>query len=361
MTASKRRIAIATAIVFGAWTLVGGLLATQAWVSYAMRGEPIAWGRALGVWLAWAWLWALLTPVALKLVERYPLDRPRLARAATVHLLAGVALVTVDIALFAVLAPHVGALHAGTDWWATFSRLLGTTFLLNLPVYGLVVGVAQGLRLVRAARQRERRALQLEAQLAEARLLALQAQLQPHFLFNALNTVQVLMREDVDVADRILVLLSQLLRRALESCATQELELREEIAFLEAYLAIEQTRFDARLSYRIDVDPQLQGARVPSLILQPLVENAVRHGLAGQPSPGRIDIAARRIGDMLELTVQDNGLGIDRAVQDGIGLSNTRARLKLLYGTQHSFELRPADEGGLRAALVIPLRAMEGA
>lgn len=358
MTADKQR---RIAIIVGAWSLVGGLLATQAWVSYAMRGEPIAWGRALAVWLAWAWLWALLTPVALQLVRRFPLEPPRLARAVVAHLLAGAALATLDIALFALMAPHIGALHVGPDWWATFSRLLGTTFLLNLPVYGLVVGVAQALRLIQAARERERRALQLEAQLAEARLLALRAQLQPHFLFNALNTVQVLMREDVEVADRILVLLSQLLRRALESCATQELELREEIAFLEAYLAIEKTRFADRLSYRIAVDPQLQGARVPSLILQPLVENAVRHGLAGQPSPGRIDIAARRMGDMLELTVQDNGPGMDRAVQDGIGLSNTRARLKLLYGSRHSFELRAAGEGGLLAALVIPLRAMEGA
>lgn len=359
MTADRQR-RIAIVIVTVVWTLVGGLLATQAWVSYAMRGEPIAWGRALAVWLAWAWLWALLTPLALRLVERLPLQRPRLARAIGLHLLAGAAVATLDIALFALLAPHVGALHTGPDWGTTFSRLLGTNFLLNLPVYGLVVGVAQALRLIRAARERERRALQLEAQLAEARLLALRAQLQPHFLFNALNTVQVLMHEDVALADRILVLLSQLLRRALESCARQELELGEELAFLEAYLAIEKTRFADRLSYRIDVDPQLRAARVPSLILQPLVENAVRHGLAGQRAPGRIDISARRRGDMLELAVQDNGLGIDPAVPEGVGLSNTRARLKLLYGSRHAFELRPAGAGGLLAALRIPLRAVEG-
>ena len=350
---------IRLAIVIGAWTLAGLLLATQAWVSRAIRGEPIAWSHTIAIWLAWAYIWALLTPIALALAARFPLERPQLARAAMVHGLAGVVLAAINLALFAIVAPHVDAVSVGPDWFATFSRLLATTFLLNVPVYWLLVGAAHAVRLAQAARERERRALRLEAQLAEARLLALRAQLQPHFLFNALNTVSVLMREDVDAADRVLVLLSGLLRRALDTSAVSEVELREEVAFVEAYLAIEKTRFDEQLSYRIDIDPPLLDARVPSLILQPLVENAVRHGLAGRASPGRIEIAAACIDGMLHLAVRDNGVGMNRDATDGVGLSNTRSRLRLLYGSFHSFELTAAQGGGLEVALTIPLRAAQ--
>lgn len=345
------------AIVMGAWTLAGLLLATQAWVSGAFRGEPIAWTHSFAIWFAWACIWALLTPVAIALARRFPIARPRLAQTAIVHGVAGIVLAASNLALFAIIAPQVGAVNAGPDWYATFSRLLGTTFLLNVPVYWLVIGAIHAAHLARAAREREGRALRLEAQLSEARLLALRAQLQPHFLFNALNTVSVLMREDVDTADRILVLLSGLLRRALEASSVSEVALREELAFVEAYLAIEQARFDERFSYRIDIDPQLPDARVPSLILQPLVENAVRHGLSASTSPGRVEIAATCGDGMLHLTVRDNGVGISSDAIDGVGLSNTRSRLRLLYGDAHAFELKAAQGGGVLVSLAIPLLA----
>jgi LytS/YehU family sensor histidine kinase len=195
----------------------------------------------------------------------------------------------------------------------------------------------------------------LEAQLAEARLLMLRAQLEPHFLFNTLNTVAVLMRDNVDAADRVLVLLSGLLRRALDTSALAEVELREEVAFLEAYLALERVRFADQISYRFDIASPLLGARVPSLILQPLVENAIRHGLSGHATDGQIRIAAASSDGMLELTVSDNGAGLCTDASTGVGLSNTRSRLQLLYGRRHSFELSAAPGGGVMARIVIPL------
>ena len=342
-------------VVLAAWTVAGLLLATQAWASRAMRGEPIAWGHTLAIWLAWAYLWAMLTPLVFRLVDRFPLARPHRLRDLQVHALAGVVLAAGNLALFAVVAPGVDALSVGTDWMDTYRRLVGTALLLNIPVYWLVVGGLLWQRAAATARARERRALQLEAQLAEARLGALRAQLQPHFLFNALNTISVLMHEDVAQADRVLVLLSQLLRRGLDPSMSGEVALHEEIAFIDAYLEIEKARFDQRLHYRLDIEPGLLDARVPSLILQPLVENAVRHGLAGR-IPGRIEVSAHRVGDQLRLAVTDSGRGWTEGAPDGVGLSNTRARLRLLYGQAHGFELTPATGGGLRASLWFPLR-----
>ncbi len=350
---------VRVAIVVAMWTLVGLLLATQAWVSGALREEQVVWRHVAAIWLAWAGLWALLTPVALGLATRFPFRRRHVLRAATVHAVSGLVLAALNLAAFAILAPHLGAASAGPTWLETFSRLLRAAFLLNVPVYWLIVGAAHARSLTRSAHERERRALQLEAQLADARLLALRAQLQPHFLFNSLNTIAVLMREDVDAAERVLVRLSSLLRRALESSASQEVELREEIAFLESYLAIEKERFPDRFSYTVDVDPSLLPALVPSLILQPLVENAVRHGLAARGHAGRIEIAAAQNGDMLQLCVRDNGVGMNRTADEGVGLSNTRSRLLLLYGSRHEFELADSPGGGLQASIRIPLRGTE--
>lgn len=352
----SRRAAIIASMI-AAWVLIGALLATQAWISRAMRGEPLALGHALAIWLSWAGIWALLTPIALHLVARFPLERPHPVRAAALHVVAGFVFAAVNLALFAVIAPGLDAVSVEPTWVNTFSRLLGSTLLLNVPVYWLIVGGAHAARMARRSRAREQRALRLEAQLVEARLLVLRAQLEPHFLFNALNTVSVLMREDVDAADRVLLLLSDLLRRALDSSTTSEIELRQEVAFLEAYLALEKVRHADRLSYRLDIAPQALGLRVPSLILQPLVENAVRHGLRAGRVGGAIEIVAAVHDGTLQLTVRDNGPGMAADARDGVGLSNTRSRLQLIYGHRHAFELTAAPGGGLLARIDIPAAA----
>jgi signal transduction histidine kinase len=344
------------AAILGAWTLVAMLLAGQAWVAAQVRGEPLAWTRASTIWLVWAAAWLALTPVALQLEVRFPLQRPRLLAALAVHGAASAACALINLALFAAAAPIIGATQVEPTWLGTFSRLLGTTFLLNLPVYWLIVAAAHVDRLVRVAREKDRRRLRLEAQLAAARLQTLRTQLQPHFLFNALNTISVLMHENVDAADRILLQLSALLRRSLDSTEAHEVTLGEEIGFLESYLEIEQARFGGRLSYRIHIPDPVLEAQVPNLILQPLVENALRHGLATRAGPGRVEIRADRHGDSLRLCVVDDGRGLPPATTERVGLANTRARLRLLYADRQRFEVRNSAAGGVIAEIELPWR-----
>jgi len=344
------------AAILAAWTLVAMLFAGQAWFAGQVRGEPLAWGRASVIYLVWAALWAALTPIALRLAARFPLQRPRLLRALAIHAAASVACAFATLALFAVAAPVIGATQVEPTWLGTLGRLSGTTFLLHLPVYWLIVAAAHVERLVRAAREKDRRQLRLEAQLADARLQSLRAQLQPHFLFNALNTISVLMHENVEAADRILLQLSTLLRRSLDSGEAGEVTLGEEIAFLENYLEIEQARFGDRLGYRILVPDPVLEARVPTLILQPLVENALRHGLATRAGPGRVEIEAQRHGDVLRLSVRDDGRGLPPATTERVGLANTRARLRLLYADRQRFDVRNADAGGVIAEIELPWR-----
>ena len=342
------------AAILGAWTLVAMLFAGQAWFAAQVRGEPLAWARASTIWLVWAAAWAALTPIALRLEARFPLQRPHILAALAVHGVASATCALVNLALFALAAPVIGATQVEPTWFGTFSRLLGTTFLLNLPVYWLIVAAAHVERLARTAREKDRRRLRLEAQLADARLQALRTQLQPHFLFNALNTISVLMHEDADAADRILLQLSALLRRSLDSTEAHEVSLGEEVGFLESYLEIEQARFGGRLSYRILIPDQLLEARVPNLILQPLVENALRHGLATRAGPGRVEIKADRHGDSLLLCVVDDGRGLPPATTERVGLANTRARLRLLYADRQRFEVRNSDDGGVVAEIELP-------
>lgn len=343
-------------VVLAAWTLIALLFAGQAWFAAQVRGEPLALARASTIWLVWAGVWAVLTPIALQLAARYPLQPPGVANALVVHGIASTICALANLGLFALAAPVIGAANAEPTWLATFSRLLKTTFLLNLPVYWLIIAAAHGERLVRTARERDRRQLRLEAQLAEARLQALRAQLQPHFLFNALNTISVLMHENVEFADRILLRLSALLRRCLDGGDAHEVTLGEEISFVEDYLEIEHARFGARLSYRILVSDRILEALVPNLILQPLVENALRHGLGTRAGPGRVEIRAERNGDALVLSVSDDGRGLPSALTERVGLANTRARLKLLYADRHRFEIRNSEEGGVTATIELPWR-----
>ncbi|WP_374473069.1 sensor histidine kinase [Arenimonas sp.] len=349
--AGRRGVAIVVA-----WALVAMLFAGQAWVAAQVRGEPLAWARASSIWLVWAAAWAALTPVALWLEARFPLQRPGLLRALAVHALASATCALANLALFALAAPLIGAANTEPTWLATFSRLLGTTLLLNLPVYWLVVAAAHIGRLVRTAREKDRRQLRLEAQLADARLQTLRTQLQPHFLFNALNTISVLMHEDARAADRILLQLSALLRRSLEANEAHEVTLGEEIRFLESYLAIEQARFGGRLGYYLHVPESALQARVPNLLLHPLVENALRHGLSTRAGPGRVEVTAERQGDALLLRVVDDGRGLPPALTERVGLANTRARLRLLYADRQRFDVRNASGGGTVAEIELPWR-----
>jgi signal transduction histidine kinase len=338
------------------WALCAVVFATQSHVAATVRGQPLPWGGALAAWSVWSAAWALLTLPILRLAERVLFERRIFWRALAVHSAGSVGSVLFHMALYAAAAPLVGAPGFNAGWGATYARLLATAFLPSLAVYWVLVGAVQLLRLQRAVHERERRHLSLEAQLAEARLLALKSQLQPHFLFNTLNSIAVLIGDDPAAARHMLQLLCGLLRKMLDNDGSREVALREELEFIASYLEIEQIRFADRLSYQVDASPAVMQARVPSLVLQPLVENAIRHGVARRARPGRIVISARAEDGMLRLAVSDNGAGLGRHMKWGIGLSNTRARLQQMFGANHALAIGDNPDGGTLVSLAIPLQ-----
>jgi len=237
-----------------------------------------------------------------------------------------------------------------------FHTLLVRTFPYNLLIYGVIVSVSHALDYYRKYHERTVQTLELEKHLTEARLQALLHQLEPHFLFNTLNGIASLMHSDVEAADRMLVRLSELLRITMSHTGAPRTTLRDEVAFIERYLDIEKIRFRNRLEVEIAIDEDAIDAQVPSLILQPIVENAVRHGIEPHARVGRIELRGTREGDQIVLTVSDNGAGIPAGgpKREGIGLTNTRARLAELYGPLQKFELVNGPEGGLCVRMAIP-------
>ena len=243
-------------------------------------------------------------------------------------------------------------------WWSYLQRQYLMQLDWMLATYFFLVGLGHAIAYWREAEERALSAERLQTRLAEAQLQALQRQLQPHFLFNTLHTISSLMRSDVEAADLMIDRLSDLLRMSLRSNA-QEVSVKQEIEILQSYLAIEQTRFRDRLSVAIDVDPGVLDARVPHLLLQPLVENAVRHGIAPRARPGRIDIRVfrkrRTAADSRCATAAMACRPIGSiALNDGVGLSNTRARLAHLYGPAHRFAFANLTGGGFQVSISIP-------
>ena len=245
-----------------------------------------------------------------------------------------------------------------------FSTLLGLNYAWRFLSFGFIVVLAYAYDYYQLALERGKRTAELEAELAEAKLQALKMQLQPHFLFNALNAVSVLIDEDPGSAKEMLGQMSDLLRFVLEYGNAQEVPLRQELEFLDRYLLIERTRYGGRLTIDRQIEPGALEVFVPYLILQPLVENAIHHGIASVPGPGTIGITARRRNGQLELSVRDTGPGMrgtSRAGSGmGIGLTNTRARLQHLYGSDHTLTMSALDEGGFVVEIVLPFRSMPG-
>jgi LytS/YehU family sensor histidine kinase len=245
--------------------------------------------------------------------------------------------------------------------WRNYTLLSYLTQLdWLLMTYLFLIGVAYALAYRRESESRALNASQLETRLVEAQLQALQRQLHPHFLFNTLHAISALMHRDVDAADRTLMRLSDLLRMSLENSGQQEIPLHAELDFLAKYLQIEQTRFADRLVVRYDIQPETLETLVPNLILQPLVENSIKHGIAKKAGPGHIDVSARREGDKLLLEVRDDGVGLPddafTAFQKGIGVSTTRARLQYLFGADYRFEFHRQSDG-LAVVVGIPWRS----
>jgi LytS/YehU family sensor histidine kinase len=264
---------------------------------------------------------------------------------------------------YMVIRACIGHWQSEASFAEAFQPLLVKTWHFNLLIYWVIVAVSFAFNYYGKFRERELRAAELEKSLAQAKLHALQMQLNPHFLFNSLHSISALMHQDVEAADRMIVRLSDLLRAALEKSDAQEVTLRDELKFLQSYLEIEKIRFGSRLTVTTEIPADLLDARVPNLILQPLLENAIRHGIEPHAKPGIIELRAQRVNGELTLDVSDNGAGVSNAnaIREGVGLSNTRARLRTLYGEAHRFEMGNRPEGGLRVRLTIPFHTAEEA
>jgi two-component system, LytTR family, sensor kinase len=342
---------------FGFWTLIGLSFAFQFYISSAKAGLAVTWTQAVNYALGDWYVFAVLSIPAVWLARRFNFETGNRARSLAIHL-AGSVLFSLA---YMVLRAWVGRWQSEASFTEAFQPLLVKTWLFNLLIYWVIVAVSFAFDYSRKFRERELRAVELEKRLAQAKLQALQMQLNPHFLFNTLHSISALMHQDTDAADRMIARLSDLLRAALESSDTREVTLRDELEMLQRYLEIEQIRFGPRLTVMIDIAPETLDARVPNLILQPLVENAICHGIEPHAKQGRIELRARRAASDLALEVCDNGGGLrkDEPAEDGVGLSNTRARLQALYGKAHGFDLRDAPGGGFQVRLTIPFRTGE--
>ncbi len=340
------------------WTGIGLSFASQFYISSAQAGLGVTWKQAVSYSLGDWYVFALLSIPVARLARRFPFEAGRWRKSLLVHLACSAAF---SLAYMVVRA-WIGQWQSESGFADAFRPLLVKTWHFNLLVYWVIVAVSQAAVYYRKFREHELSALELEKRLAQAKLQALQMQLNPHFLFNSLHSVSALMHRDVELADRMLTQLGDLLRAALASSDTQEVPLRQELDFLRRYLEIEQTRFGDRLAVSLEIAPETLDARVPNLILQPLVENAIRHGIEPHAKPGRIELRARRQDGLLALEVCDSGAGLrgGAPAAEGVGLSNTRARLRELYGAAHHFELEDADDGGLRVRLSIPFRRETG-
>ncbi len=354
----KARVLRPWALISAAWIGPAILAAIAAYFQGRIGWREPTDLKAL-LWEGGDWLlYGALTPLVFLLARRLPLRRGNLARNVPIHFAAALMLCVLWAATGLIYRRLLGLPGMGP----TPLQAIEGWFLITLPfgvaVYFAVLGVQHATVYYAEAREREVHAARLSSQLAEARLGALRSQLNPHFLFNSLNAITVLVRDqDTWTASRMLEQLGEVLRQALQTDRSPEIPLAEEIGFLERYLAIEQVRFSDRLRARFDVDPEVMGAAVPSFVLQPLVENALRHGVARRTEGGALTIAARHEGDALVLEVKNDGPGlgdVPAAERKGLGLANTRERLATMYGERARLTLADLPGGGVIATVGIP-------
>jgi signal transduction histidine kinase len=351
--------------LFALTTVLGFVATSQTYFGIHSENPNFTWSRAAVLQLPFWYGWALLLPIIGWTTRRFTAPPAREARSwagrAAIHFVLAV-FFSVFHSVATMSFQHLLGFHPDTP--LSFRMFAGDALYhlsTNLLAYGAVVGVIYATDFYRRYRERELLASQLRTQLAQAQLQALRMQLNPHFLFNAMNTISMQVRKAAnDDAVRMLAGLSDLLRYMLEDSRPTEVPLSEELAFIERYLAIEQVRFQDRLRIEIDTAPGTAQALVPTLVLQPLVENAIRHGISRRAQAGRISIRARRTDDDLVLEVEDDGPGLNSdltpAPGTGLGLKNTRARLEQLYRDDQAVELSPSPTGGTVVTLRLPYK-----
>jgi signal transduction histidine kinase len=343
--------------LFGIYTLPALIFAGLIHARMVQIGEESSfWEWLLGQQSAW-YAWALLTPLIIHLGRRFRLDREHWLPNGLVHVVCGVVLAALQsaVAVLGSIAVHGEPMTLAYYWGELYPFWIWRGPWAFL-VYWAIIGVSYAFDYHASLKERELHASRLESQLHRAQLDALRRQLQPHFLFNTLNSITVLMQKgETETASRMLSDLSTLLRHVLSTSDVQEVPLEEEVEFVRRYTEIEQARFGDRLRVSIDIDPSARHVPVPSFILQLLVENAILHGIAHKTEGGDVEISARCRDGRLNLQVRDNGVGIGgEEGTDGIGIGNARERLRHLYGSDFRLEVSDAPGGGVLAELDIP-------
>lgn len=337
-------------LAFAFWTAVGLIFSTQNYFYFASQDEGFTWIQALKDGMPKWYIWGALSPLIIHVDRRLRLRREQLFKRVLFHIPLSVFWILVHFGI----RLSIEKLFNG-EMTLRFSDLVGG-FHMNIQIYWLILGVYVAYDYFNAYRERELTASQLETRLAEARLHSLHAQLHPHFLFNTLNAITAFMEKDPKTARLMTAHLGDLLRFSLEHENKQEITLAEELSLLEHYLEIQRIRFADRLAIQIDIAPATLNALVPSLLLQPLVENAIRHGIAPRASSGYVKVQSERENGMLRLQVRDNGLGLPDGWKQGVGLTNTRERLARLYHHEHRFEINNAANEGVVVEIALPFR-----
>lgn len=356
--------------IFFGFTLIGLLISIQMSVFGSLTGREFHLIQTLSILLMDLYVWILFIPLIDWVVRRFPFRSDIRMSNIAINIFFSLAAVSVKILLDSILLvyvfkdfiPHPEELPpflVDFSFYKLFIfMLISPKSLIFLLVYWAFLAVIYSFRNSQKLREREIASSQLESQLAKAQLLALHMQIQPHFLFNTLNSISSLLRENVDAADEMITKLSDMLRYSLTNIDVHEVCLRDEIDFLKCYLEIEKIRFQERLNVEFDIQPNVYDARVPRMLLQPLVENSIRHGVSKQAKPGTVTIQARPVDTSLEITVQDTGPGIvlsgGQPIHEGVGLKTTRERLKQHFGFNYRLEFTRFSNRGTHVKVTIP-------
>lgn len=333
-------------LIWIGWTLIGLFFSTQIYFVLSQE-KAISWWYAIRSAVPDWYAWAIFAIFIVQLSRKYRIESVGWRKALLIHIPSSVAFSVLHVALAVSVLNAFETMSGHTiSWWSKFRLNFLTTFHWDVLTYWAIVGFGLCIDYYHSYQERKVKALQLEAKLAQAQLQALKMQMHPHFLFNTLNSVSVLMGHDVAGAKRMISRLSEFLRITLQNSGDREIPLRQELEFLNCYLEIEKIRFQDRLIIETDIEPGAMDFAVPNLIQQPIVENAIRHAVAPSAAAGKIRISAAVQDENLHLQVKDNGPGIQLPIRDGLGLRNTQARLVQMYGEHCRFDAVSAVDGG---------------
>lgn len=356
---SERPFLLHPAVFIGSSVLVGQLFALQEFLNAHRWGYPIGLGFLSEMWDMQFLLWGIICWLLWRYLRSF-IVRARLLSILTRVVPLSIALSILEEMIWVLFFPRVPLDRPPMDYWHRLTFQVNAEFVDSLAIFWCAFAFFRGVAYYQQFREKETAAARLRVQLVQARLATLRMQLNPHFLFNAMNSISSLMRTDVEAADAMLEQLSSLLRITLERGDTQMVPLHKEIEFVEIYLAMQQQRYAGRVKQTLSVEPGLHDAMVPALILQPIVENAFVHGLSKSPADGELSIDVRRDGKRVRMSVVNTGNGLSGKADDpahrGVGLNNVRDRLRLHYGERGSLSVREVGTGRVNVTIALPLQ-----